>query len=107
MKLLIHLFLMLTLASCGDDDTPVNPIIIKPVPTIQEPELDLVPTSPPFTLDLSSASFYQDIAYDTAARNVFDFFMPNNSAPSALLIYVHGGGFVSGDKNTSLYKYLF
>jgi len=100
--ILIQLFLILTLISCGNDneiiDTTNN---IPKEPEAQEPELNISPSNPPFTIDLLSANFYEDISYNSDTLNVFDFFMPNDSLPSSLLIYIHGGGFVSGDKSQS------
>ncbi len=37
--------------------------------------------------------------YGPAERNLFDIVMPGSAAPTALVIYIHGGGFVFGDKN--------
>jgi hypothetical protein len=36
--------------------------------------------------------------YGTATRNVFDIIMPASSKPTAVVIYIHGGGFLWGDK---------
>ncbi|MEW6642924.1 MAG: alpha/beta hydrolase [Pseudomonadota bacterium] len=44
----------------------------------------------------------RDVAYGPAERNRLDVFMPEASLPSPrpVLIFVHGGGFVAGDKHT-------
>lgn len=99
MKQLIKiLILSLTLLSCSNNN---NELI--------EPVLDLTPTNPPFTLTIGS-TFYENIAYDSDARNVFDFFMPNKNTPSTLCILIHGGGFLRGDKtiyySSNYYKQL-
>lgn len=41
--------------------------------------------------------------YGEFERNKFDIILPTNSAPHGLVIYIHGGGFVGGDKK-ALYK---
>lgn len=53
----------------------------------------------PFDLQGISAKFAKDIAYDTKARTQFDIWLPNTSIPTGLVIYIHGGGFTSGDKD--------
>jgi len=41
-----------------------------------------------------------DVSYGPHPRNVFDFFKAESDKPTPLIIYIHGGGFVAGDKNT-------
>ncbi len=53
----------------------------------------------PFDLLGINAKFAKDIAYDNKARTLFDIWLPNSSTPTGLVIYVHGGGFTSGDKD--------
>lgn len=103
MRILLILSTIFYLLSCEklvsiNDLTPIvqEPIVQEPI--VQEPKLNLSSSNSPFLLDLSSATFYQDVAYGTDELNVFDFFMPNKSAPSSLCIIIHGGGFVGGDK---------
>ncbi len=62
------------------------------------PNLDLAFRSPPFGLGGISAQFSQNIQYGEHERNRFDIFLPQSTQPTALIIYIHGGGFVSGDK---------
>jgi hypothetical protein len=40
--------------------------------------------------------------YGNAERNVFDIIIPKSNKPTALVIYIHGGGFVSGDKSDAI-----
>ena len=41
----------------------------------------------------------RDVKYGPADRNLLDVFMPEtNSSPRPVLIFVHGGGFVAGNK---------
>jgi hypothetical protein len=53
----------------------------------------------PFDLQGINAKFAKDIAYDNKARTQFDIWLPNSNTPTGLVIYVHGGGFTSGDKD--------
>ncbi len=52
----------------------------------------------PIDLQGIDAKFAKDIVYDTKARTKFDIFLPNASQPTAIVIFIHGGGFVSGYK---------
>ena len=62
--------------------------------------LDVQNTDLPFPLECTSAQFEQNIDYDTKARTQFDiWWLPESSTPTGLVIYVHGGGFFSGDKD--------
>jgi Carboxylesterase family len=53
----------------------------------------------PFDLQGINAKFAKDIAYDNKARTQFDIWLPDSNTPTGLVIYVHGGGFTSGDKD--------
>lgn len=53
----------------------------------------------PFDLQGINAKFAKDIAYDSKTRTQFDIWLPNSNTPTGLVIYVHGGGFTSGDKD--------
>ena len=85
--------LLLFTVSCEKDDTPGT-----------EASTDILGVSStisPISLVDASVSFYQDISYGSDARNVFDFYAPDSESPTALAIYIHGGGFVVGDKGGS------
>lgn len=41
---------------------------------------------------------YSDVAYGPAEQNVLDFYQAPSRKPAPLLIHIHGGGFVEGDK---------
>lgn len=43
-----------------------------------------------------------DIKYGSHQRNVFDLYKAKSDKPTPLLVYVHGGGFLEGDKRSSL-----
>ncbi len=63
-----------------------------------EPKLDLLPSEVPFNLS-SNSNFYKDISYGQHERNKLDYFTPKTSAPTPLVIFIHGGGFTGGDKS--------
>jgi len=46
----------------------------------------------------------QNEKYGKAERNVFDIIMPASGKPTALIIFIHGGGFAFGDKKDA-YEY--
>lgn len=41
-----------------------------------------------------------DVKYGSHERNVLDFYQAKSDKPTPLIIYIHGGGFVAGDKKT-------
>ncbi len=41
---------------------------------------------------------HADVPYGPHARNVLDFYQADSAQPTPLVIYIHGGGFISGDK---------
>ncbi|HEY5314806.1 MAG TPA: alpha/beta hydrolase [Pirellulales bacterium] len=41
---------------------------------------------------------YADVSYGPAKRNVLDFYQAASDKPAPLLVHIHGGGFVAGDK---------
>lgn len=43
---------------------------------------------------------YQDVAYGPDARNVLDFWQADSEGPTPVVVYIHGGGFKSGDKRS-------
>jgi hypothetical protein len=57
----------------------------------------------PATIALNEidASFAKDISYGPDERNTFDIFMPTSNEPTALVIYIHGGGFLGGEKENA------
>lgn len=44
---------------------------------------------------------YADEKYDEHERNVLDFYQAPSDKPTPLVIYIHGGGFVGGNKNVA------
>lgn len=43
---------------------------------------------------------FADVKYGAHERHVLDFWKAESSKPAPLVVYIHGGGFVAGDKNT-------
>lgn len=41
-----------------------------------------------------------NVAYGPAERNVLDFYQAESAQPTPLIVYIHGGGFVAGDKSS-------
>lgn len=60
---------------------------------------DLVFSDSPFPLNGIPAKFSKDIDYDSKQRTQFDIWLPDSNTPTGLVIYTHGGGFSSGDKD--------
>lgn len=63
------------------------------------PSVNITFSNSPFDLQGIDAKFAKDIAYDSKARTQLDIWLPNANTPTGLVIYIHGGGFTSGDKD--------
>ena len=61
---------------------------------------------PPIPLNGIDASFLKDVSYGPDERNTFDILMPASYEPTGLVIYIHGGGFLGGQKEGA-YDLLF
>lgn len=84
--------LALTIASCGGEagiDTPPA-----------EP-LDIRGTGAPVDLGSIEAEYYEAISYGPYEENLFDVYLPASVEPTPLLLYIHGGGFTGGSRDTS------
>ncbi len=55
------------------------------------PAPTMIPNNPNVTV-------YLDVAYGTDPKQKFDIILPNSATPTPLMIHIHGGGFVGGDK---------
>lgn len=45
---------------------------------------------------------HADVSYGPAERNVLDFYAAKGDKPAPLLVHIHGGGFVAGDKRQQI-----
>jgi Carboxylesterase family len=86
-KVAILLFFSFLFSCEKNEDNPVTPTS------------NITFSSSPFDLQGINAKFAKDIAYDSKTRTQFDIWLPNSNTPTGLVIYVHGGGFTSGDKD--------
>ena len=43
---------------------------------------------------------YADVAYGPDARNVMDVYLAKRDKPTPCVVYIHGGGWLQGDKST-------
>lgn len=64
-----------------------------------DPRQDSPPELNTFTLGNSTVQFATNVAYDTSNDTVFDIFLPESDEPTPLVIYIHGGSFLNGDKS--------
>lgn len=90
MKLLRKVIVLIFVSfifSCGNENVDSTP----------NPNINF--STSPVDLQGTQAKFAKDIAYDNKARTQFDIWIPNSNTPTGLVIYVHGGGFTSGDKD--------
>lgn len=51
------------------------------------------------------APTHANVAYGPATRNVLDFWQAKGDGPRPLLVYIHGGGWTSGDKKQDTKRY--
>jgi hypothetical protein len=79
-------------SACGSDSAS----IAQPA----EP-LDLQATAPAFDLSSADAEYFESIAYGPYDENLFDIYIPASEEPTPLLLYIHGGGFTGGSRDTS------
>jgi len=87
---LVLLSVLVLLAACGSDSR------------IEPPEpLDLVATAPPFDLGSIDAEYFEAVPYGPYEENLFDIYLPASDEPTPLLIYIHGGGFTGGSRDTT------
>ena len=82
---------VILLAACSSDSGSA------PAP---EP-LDLVAAEAPFSLGALDAEFYEGVPYGPFEENLFDIYLPASDERTPLLIYIHGGGFTGGSRDTT------
>ncbi len=90
-RIIISFIFSITLYSCKTTNTNST--------QVQEKSLNLTPVKSPVKLSNSQNKFYKDLSYGPNKDNVFDIFIPGSKQQAALVLYIHGGGFIGGDKN--------
>ncbi|NNF02678.1 MAG: alpha/beta hydrolase [Bacteroidia bacterium] len=93
LKLCGCLLLCLVLISCQKD--------ISTNLAVQEP-LKINPSITPLWIDNQNVLFFENVCYGESQRNLLDILIPTSGKPAAIAIYIHGGGFTSGDKSIAL-----
>lgn len=88
-KYFLIVFTVLLLQSC-EKNTDING------QEIEKPVLTFSPS--PIVLNGIDVLFSKDLSYGDYPENTFDIFMPNSPEPTPLVIYIHGGGFLGGEK---------
>jgi len=87
------------LASCGSDSGNNSSLPLDP-PEPRAP-IELSATPAPFELGSIDAGFYEGISYGPFDENLFDIYIPAADSPTPLLIWIHGGGFTGGSRDTT------
>lgn len=64
----------------------------------EEDNFEIVYSTSPISLNNIEANFARNIAYDLNPNTVFDIFLPVSKTPTALVMFIHGGGFLVGEK---------
>jgi len=85
------LLVALLIASCGSDSGSGAP----------EPDEPLALTATDAPFDIGSAEFYEGVAYGPHEKNRFDIYLPESDEPTPLLIWIHGGGFTGGSRDSA------
>jgi len=83
---LIFISLLLFVVGCNGSSSKTN-------------KLGLVNDDPPIDLSELNVNFYKDIKYGKSKDNSFDLILPKADYKTPLVIFIHGGGFVGGDKS--------
>lgn len=84
-------------ASAAWPQEPSRPSPPRPRPGGRPPQGQLNRTFGENRQDAAKPTF-ADVAYGPHERNVLDFFQAKSERPTPLVVFIHGGGFVGGDK---------
>lgn len=79
-------------------DAPVRPFM-DGGPFPDEPP-ELVFRDPPITMLPAGTRYAEEIHYGPSDEQVFDIYLPEAAAPTALVIFIHGGGFTGGSRSS-------
>lgn len=89
-------------ATCNRNNSFDYDVLEEEKETAEKVEIDKINieyTKPPFELKNVSARFAENISYGPSPEHVFDIFIPDSKNPTPIVIYIHGGGFLYGDKS--------
>lgn len=94
----LSLLFCLVLTSCEQEN------LSSPIESSKKPKLDITYSEPP--IDISEIEsrgrryrYADNLEYNTVhSRNKFDIFTLSGNKPTPLVIFIHAGGFVGGDK---------
>ena len=84
--------------SCSKSDNTINPFD-QDIQILDEETEGLSFTNPPINLNGNQSLFSENISYGHFDKNLFDIFIPDSEEPTSLVIFLHGGGFLGGDKS--------
>lgn len=87
MKKLITLPFILLLLACAKSDDPTTTVDLESIFGVAQ-----------IASPLGEGRFFEDINYGDQERQQLDILLPENSNPSGVVIFFHGGGFTGGDK---------
>ncbi|MEM8501344.1 MAG: alpha/beta hydrolase fold domain-containing protein [Pseudomonadota bacterium] len=95
--------LLLSFAACsgGGGSTTATPTAEQPSTPVAGPQLTFEFNEPPFDLVGSNARFASNLSYGSNERHVLDLFLPDSDMLTPLAIYIHGGGFTGGSKESA------
>ncbi|MBV1922446.1 MAG: alpha/beta hydrolase [Flavobacteriaceae bacterium] len=101
-----HIFIglvsILFFASCNKNSS--NDLNLEELQEVEEIQIindensEIIFTNGPIELGNIQARFARNIAYDFNPNTVFDVFLPVSETPTELVIFIHGGGFLAGEK---------
>jgi acetyl esterase/lipase len=74
---------------------------VKGKPTFRETAAGAGPQQRPQARPQLPTPTHRDVKYGPHARNVLDFWQADSKQPTPLLVSIHGGGFVGGDKSVA------
>ncbi len=78
-------------------DAPVRPAMDGGPFTEEPPTLTF--SDPPITMLPVGTRYAEEIHYGPSDEQVFDIYLPQASEPTALVIFIHGGGFTGGSRS--------
>ena len=80
-------------ASPAASAAPAAPVVPAPSPTAEKPR-------PARKVEPLPAPTHANVSYGPHERNVFDLWLAKSEKPTPVYVYIHGGGWINGDKNT-------